>query len=178
MKIQIRDVRERSRDFRLEGTLALEGFDNRVGRGRILARVHVNPVGERWYLSARVEGRFPFTCDRCGRPYEDELEGEFSLVVLGRAVRGLDESESEDVVLLPADNPELDLSEQVRECMLLELPIRFLCRENCPGLELEPENEADEADERKEADPRWGPLLDLKAKLESEEKAGSEERQE
>jgi len=178
MKIHLTDVREKSRDFRLEETLALEGFEDRVGMGTVRVQVHVNPAGERWYLSARVEGDFPFLCDRCQAEYVDRLEGEFSLVVLSKAVRGLDQDENDEVVMLPADRAELDISEQVRECMILALPMQFLCDENCAG--LDPETGTDlnvESGQEEAVDPRWGPLLELKAKMESERGSGSEERQ-
>lgn len=179
MKIHLTDVREQSRDFRLEGTLVLEGFEDRVGPGQVIVQAHVNPAGERWYLSAQVEGEFPFTCDRCGAEYLDWVEGEFTLVILSKAVRGLDEDENEEVILLPADSPELDISRQVREAMLLALPMQFLCREDCAG--LDPVSGADlnrESAKEQKVDPRWGPLLDLKEKMESDDSSGTEERQE
>ena len=179
MKIQLTDVRERSRDFRLDGELVLEGFDDRVGEGKVRAEVHVNPAGERWYVLARVEGSFPFHCDRCGKRFEDSLEGDFSLVVLSKAVRGLDEDENEEVVLLPADSAELDLTDKIRESMLLSLPMQFVCQEDCAG--LDPDSGAyltSEPSEEATVDPRWGPLMDLKAKMEAEQDSDSEERQE
>jgi uncharacterized protein len=179
MKIQLTDVRDKSRDFRLDGKLVLEGFDDRVGEGEVCAFIHVNPAGERWYLGAEVEGTFPFRCDRCGKAYDSFLVGEFSLVVLSKAVRGLDEDENEDVIMLSADRAELDLSLQIRESMLLALPMQFLCKEDCAGLDSKSgSNLNEEPSEEATVDPRWGPLMDLKEKMETEEDSGSSERQE
>ncbi|MBC8367634.1 DUF177 domain-containing protein [bacterium] len=179
MKIQLTDVRDKSRDFRLDGKLVLEGFNDRVGEGEVCAYVHVNPAGERWYIGAEVEGSFSFHCDRCGKAYDDFLDGEFSLVVLSKAVRGLDEDESEDVILLSADKAELDLSAQIRESMLLALPMQFLCQEDCAGLDSQSGADLnEETSVEATVDPRWGPLMDLKEKMELEEDSGSGERQE
>jgi len=179
MKLHLTDVRERSRDFRLEGTLVLEGFEDRVGPGEVRVDVHVNPAGERWYLSARAEGEFPFTCDRCQRQYRDKLMGDFALVILSKTVRGLDEADSDEVILLPTDSVELDLSDQVRECLILAMPMQFLCREDCAGLDpVSGEDLNLSPGVTKAVDPRWGPLLELKAKMESAEDSDSEERQE
>ena len=177
VKILLTDIRDSSRDVRLSGRLSLPGQDDRMGEGEVEARVHVNPAGERWYLQGSVRGEFPLVCDRCRKTFTASLEGDFTLIVLSRAVRGLEEDENAEVLLLPSYSNELDLSDAVREAMLLALPMQFLCGEDCEGLDPGT-GEKRETEEAPEAvDPRWAPLLDLKDKLE-EPPASSSERQE
>ena len=177
MKILLTDIRDSARDVRITGRLQLPGFEDRMGEGTVEVDVRVNPAGERWYLRARVWGEFNFVCDRCRSEYEDEIEGEFTLIVLSKAVRGLEEDEHEEVVLLPNDSNELDLSEKVREAMMLALPIQFLCGEECAGLDPGTGDRLKNEDSAGEVDPRWAALLDLKDKLEKQS-ASSPERQE
>ncbi|MBN2171495.1 MAG: DUF177 domain-containing protein [Candidatus Krumholzibacteriota bacterium] len=174
MKIHLLQVKDSSRDFHLEADIELPGLADRVGTGHVTADVRVNPSGERWYVNAAVEGSFPFTCDRCGASFSGRLAGDFMLVVLAKAGGDLDPEDSEEVVLLPSGVQEIDIGEQVRETLLLALPMRLLCREDCRGLcpgcgaNL---NEEPCVCHREDADPRWGSLQELKRKLETAEAA-------
>jgi len=172
MKLHLQQVKDSSRDFHLEADMELSGLEGRVGPGRVAVDVRVNPSGERWYVIAEVEGDFPFTCDRCGATYPGRLVGDFMLVVLAKAGGDLGPEDSDEVVLLPSGVQEIDISGQVREALLLALPMRLLCREDCRGLCPECGADLNEGPcdcRREAADPRWGPLQELKRKLETAE---------
>ena len=55
------------------------------------------------------------------KPLKAELKGEF--------VRGGDDGDK-----YPLEGHEIDLAAAVEEALLLDLPMRFLCREDCKGL--------------------------------------------
>ena len=79
-------------------------------------------------LSARVVFDFSGRCDRCLAPYSRpyDIPMEHTLVTT------LENEENDDYILL--DNYCLDLSEAVQTDILLELPYKSLCREDCRGL--------------------------------------------
>jgi uncharacterized protein len=63
--------------------------------------------------------------------------------------------------------------------MVLAAPMQFLCCEDCPGLDPDSGKKLDsESPDDVVVDPRWGALMDLKAKMESEGDSASDERQE
>lgn len=178
MKILLSSVKESRKTFRLESPLRLEGLEERAEEGRVEVTVVVDPVGDRWVLEAEVGGIFPFRCDRCGRRFDGELEGDFRLIVLAKAVSGIEPGEDEAVVLLPSGSQEIDLREQVVEALWLDLPIQLGCEsaggETCPGYpdsEKPEEEQAMEADEPA-IDPRWGPLARLKQQMEAAPESG------
>jgi uncharacterized protein len=164
MKILLSTVKEQSREFHLESPLVLESLKGRAGPGTVSLDVRVQPAGERWYLAGTVSARFPFVCDRCGEGYDGELEGDLTLVVLAKATPGLDPEESEEIVVLPPGSQEIDLADKVREALLLDLPIRLLCREDCRGLcpSCGANLNAGDCGCDAAADPRWSALRDLK----------------
>ena len=79
-------------------------------------------------LSARAQLVYHGQCDRClipfDRPYDIPLEHTL--------VASLENEENDDYILL--DNYQLDLTDLVTTDILLELPYKSLCREDCRGL--------------------------------------------
>lgn len=181
MKILLSSVRDARKVFRDSLALQLEGLEDRVKAGQVEVEVTVDPAGDRWHLVATLRGVFPFRCDRCRRRYAGELKGEFSLVVLARPVSGFDPAEDETVVQLPSGSQELDLSRQINEALWLDLPMVLDCAEAtgeaCPAAGRM-EEQAVAASDEPAMDPRWGPLAELKKRLESGGKqAGTPEDQ-
>jgi uncharacterized protein len=79
-------------------------------------------------LDLNVSFDFSIPCDRCAAQIERHYDFAFDHML----VRSL-ENEDDDR-FIEVKNDELDLDELVREDILLELPTKFLCRENCKGL--------------------------------------------
>ncbi len=68
------------------------------------------------------------TCDRCLTPFTKQVDQHSTHVV----VRSLQNEEEDDYVVAPQGVVELD--ELATNDILLELPSKFLCREDCRGL--------------------------------------------
>ncbi|MFN8180166.1 MAG: DUF177 domain-containing protein [bacterium] len=118
--------------------------------------------GER-RLRGSLEGRLRSTCDRCLVPFERELRTEVNVwLVLGQEERPLDPEESEGAALrVDAEGAVLDLAEPFRAAILLEVPIKNLCRGDCRGLCPvcgADRNAAECGCERPRGDPRWDAL--------------------
>jgi len=79
-------------------------------------------------LSARVGFVFYGACDRCLTPFTKT----YDLPLEHTLVTTLENEENDDFILL--DNYQLDLDDLVLADMLLELPYKSLCREDCRGL--------------------------------------------
>src|SRR5215213_1252628 len=81
------------------------------------------------------------------------------------------ELQAEDLILSAYEGDAVDLDELVREQILLALPSRHLCREDCKGLcqrcgaNL---NNGPCSCEQGEVDPRWAALADLKKNVNGE----------
>lgn len=125
--------------------------------------------GDEVRLRGRIVAGVEVFCDRCAAPLEAPLEIEFDTSFLPAEVeRGV----VENVELQPGDldrsvyeGGEVDVDDLVREQILLALPTRSLCREDCKGLCLECGanlNEGACGCAAKEVDPRWAALADLK----------------
>lgn len=79
-------------------------------------------------LRARVSYVFGGRCDRC----MEEFQGERELDVEHILVTSLENGDEGDFVLI--DNYQLPLDELVEADLILSLPFKNLCREDCRGL--------------------------------------------
>lgn len=82
------------------------------------------------FVSLRLDTEFIYNrpCDRCGEAMNKELEFSFD----HRLVAGLSDSEDDDYIEVP--DFELELDDLVVSDILLELPGKYLCSEDCQGL--------------------------------------------
>lgn len=79
-------------------------------------------------LTAETSFDFSVPCDRCAKQIDRHLSYSFAHTL----VRSL-ENEDDDRFIEVRDE-QLNLDELMREDILLELPSKFLCREDCRGI--------------------------------------------
>ncbi len=115
-------------------------------------------------ISARIEAE----CNRCLQAAELSLEFPFDAVFV-TAENYTQEKEAElkagDLEVSVFEGDEIDLTDLVREQILLNLPTQVLCREDCQGLCQKCGANLNLIDcncKEKEIDPRWAVLKNLK----------------
>lgn len=89
-------------------------------------------------LQGEILATIEFDCDRCGEPLDYTLSCDFQyLFKLGEDsavhLRELECGE-EDFNTVYLDEPVIDISEVLREQVLLAAPVRRVCSEDCKGL--------------------------------------------
>ncbi len=72
------------------------------------------------------------SCDRCAEPLQIPLSDAL-LIVFTRNSKERDE-EDEEVLLISDSTREVDLTDPVRQSLILALPAKLLCKEECRGL--------------------------------------------
>ena len=111
-------------------------------------------------------------CDRCLGPAPMPVNVDFvaNFVRAGDPVAEARELHDEDLEVSVYDGDSVDLDEIVREQILLALPARQLCRDDCRGLcpECGKNLNTESCDcARHETDPRWAALADMNKERES-----------
>jgi len=106
-------------DFRLPPTLTVE--------------VTYYRAGSDLFFQGRVEGELIGRCSRCLEEYRFSLAAPFSFVFASRHERDRD-LEEDDGDLCYYEGDEVDVSPLLREQILIALPMRPICRDNCAGL--------------------------------------------
>lgn len=105
--------------------------------GGIRYRLTAQLFGIELLVRGHLEQDFTLVCSRCGEDFDTTVKVDDFTVS----------------VEVPADQPEADLTEDARECIILALPTYPVCDEKCPGI-------VQKADEPK--DDRWGALDAIK----------------
>lgn len=118
-------------------------------------------------LRGRISARAEVDCDRCLKAIEMPVETNFDVKYVSSddyKAAETAELEEEDLSISVYQDEAIDVDDLVREQVLLALPTRALCGEECKGLcpvcganmNMQPcECEA------KETDPRWGALKNI-----------------
>ena len=76
--------------------------------------------------------------------------------------------EEVDITYLPHDADKIDISKDVRDYLILSVPMKRLCKEDCKGLCYKCGKDLNEGKcdcTELEVDDRWKPLLELKNKI-------------
>lgn len=142
---------------------------------RIMSNIEVAGAARRSsgiaFVSGTIHGALEIVCSRCAEPVNANLDSEFAVefVTAENYPSGSAETEvsGQDLALSTYDGDHVDLNEIVREQILLDLPARQLCRENCQGLCLtcgKNKNTDVCQCETEETDARWAALQKLRIK--------------
>jgi uncharacterized protein len=132
MKIQIAGLSEGTHDFRFREPVAEVGLDGEFG-GEVEVDVTVEKSGKQLFAKGEVRVTGQFSCDRCTTEFSLPLRAGFRMYYVwdpGDA-EFLDQS---DVQVIPAGIPVIDLADDVRQTVMLAVPLKLLCRGECKGL--------------------------------------------
>ncbi|MCD6546577.1 MAG: DUF177 domain-containing protein [Thermotogae bacterium] len=161
----------------VEGTLDWKEIELDIGKCRILTPVKVKyemfADGDTMILNGDVKTKIEHPCVRCLKPVELEIYGKMEAIYLPRSeMKYLKKEEEleelENTIYYSGD--ELDLTDRVIEAIILEVPMKVLCSEDCKGLcPVCGENLNEHPDHvcviEKDIDPRFQDLLKLKEML-------------
>ena len=93
--------------------------------------VQLNKVGTQYFLKVFTSTTANFTCDRCLEKFDKNLKDEFRLVYSTENEYFGDETEIRSI---ESENGEIDITNDIRESLLLTIPMKMICFENCLGL--------------------------------------------
>jgi uncharacterized protein len=133
---------------------------------KVRLNLQVQKSGEEYFCQGKISARVNLECARCLKDYDQDVTAETDFIIRGdepptdsRGAR-----DDEDYVLLQRDDLQADVSPMVRQAIILVLPMKPLCSEQCRG--LCPEcganlNDGECGCKRERIDPRWEGLKDL-----------------
>jgi len=98
----------------------------------IAADLSFDREGKNILVDVKLHCQVVFLCDRCSEPFNSEIDEQVRLLITAdRELNG----EQDDLVFVVSEyEQEVDLTDPLRESLILSLPIKRLCSENCQGL--------------------------------------------
>jgi uncharacterized protein len=127
----------------------------------------VRLAGNEVFVNGHVETRAWVECDRCLKPVELPVSADFTLEYItgaeyeSSAAAELTEAEMSVSVF---EGKAIDVDEIVKEQVLLAVPTRMLCREDCKGICPECGTDLNTGEckcVKDDIDPRWAALKNL-----------------
>jgi len=165
MKLDLGAVSERE-TFSFQGAFSMATQEGGEAECSMEVTGSVVKTGSRIILEASIDAIVRIECSRCLSPFDMPVTAGFRLVFdRGDRVQAPEGADEDDFILLSdADENRYDIFPRAREAVILELPIKLLCNDDCRGLCGRCGTNLNEgrcgcAEER--GDPRWGPLKNL-----------------
>lgn len=132
LRIRISQLSNGVHKYHLTGNPSQVGLDDRFTRP-VNVDAELDKTPGQVYLNVRLATSGKFQCDRCIAEFERELTASYSALYVYEtpAQQG---AQADDVRVITPDTAHLDLTEDVREMILLAVPLKLLCKEECRGL--------------------------------------------
>lgn len=183
MLIEIRELEDHPLDFQEKFGVGLIDFGpdlqqtgnlESAGRAQLVEEHHgKHQIIQDIRVNGKLSGAFQMACARCLEPVPQSIERDFDLLYRpigvdgGKAELSVTAAEAE-ISYYEGDG--LLLEDVLREQVLLAVPLKAICREDCKGLcphcgknlNLAQCNCAEPAE-----DPRWSALKEIRSKLEN-----------
>lgn len=125
----------------------------------------VQKTGEEFFIQGNVEAEVTLECARCAHQFTTRLEEQTDFIAGASEFAKDEPTDTEDRVYFSGSDYRVDVTEPVRQALILSLSLRPLCSEDCKGLcptcgiNL---NERTCACAQERIDPRWEALRDLR----------------
>ena len=148
--------------FRIESPDPQAGEKNQF-YSEIDIQVKVTTVADDLLVDLGVKSQGLFECDRCCESFKNNIEGKLRVVYTFDHLK-MQGAEGDDIKLIPHGISEIDITQDVMDALLLPVPTKLLCRDDCKGLCTQCGinlNEKDCSCQKTDIDPRWEALKNL-----------------
>lgn len=132
MKIHVGTLSEGVHEYRFEADG--EGIDLGPGiTGSVEVNARLEKTGTQIYLGVEARATGNFMCDRCLAEFQHELTPRYRMTYVFDA-GSADQFDPAEVQVISPSLTVIDITEDVRQAILLAVPLKLLCRDECRGL--------------------------------------------
>ncbi|MBD3288215.1 hypothetical protein GF337_05370 [candidate division KSB1 bacterium] len=169
MKIQLSALKEGMNEITFEHTAETLGIGEEeefsgIFINAIDVNIDANKIGNQLFLDVVVKTIGNFVCDRCLDDFETEMKERFRLAYSLDNDVNVEKEEDGGIRFLTKDSTVIDITDDIRESLLLVVPMKKLCTEECKGIcpQCGVNRNAEECNHTDEKiDPRWEALKKL-----------------
>lgn len=171
LKIHISNIKEGEHEYEFKigkNDIDLSGIDDIKLKDDVTVRAVLYKTGNQFDLKSIISGTFLLQCDRCLDEYEYKFENTFEIIYKYdyASERNNIEDEEDDIKLIAPKTGFIDISEDVRDYILLSVPLKkapeeidgrcIYCKKNI--------SELLEIQRQEEINPVWEKLIKQKTK--------------
>jgi len=159
-RLNIANLAEGVHQFSFKAIPGNIGLDDSFN-GMVEVEATLEKMAHQFFLKAKAHVERLCECDRCLEQFPLDLRREYSVVYLHEGEISIFDEEAEEIQFLPYDANYIDLDEDIRQYIMLAIPVKLLCKEDCLGICPicgANRNETKCNCEIQEVDPRWDKL--------------------
>jgi DUF177 domain-containing protein len=159
MKINISNLSEGIHEYKFEETPSSIELDDRFSKP-VIVNVELEKRRRQLFLTAQVKTSGTFVCDRCLEDFETHIDVDYRMTYVND-MNEAGEIDQDELTVIHASTNEIDIAEDVKEYILLAVPMKLLCKEDCAGLCANCGTNLNHGTcncPREESDPRWDKL--------------------
>jgi uncharacterized protein len=132
LRIRISGLSNGLHEYQFSAVPADLGLDARFS-GMVDVDAHLDKTTRQLYLKTDIRAAGRFECDRCLDQFERQLATTYGTMYV------YDEIDSggvppDEVQVINPDTVSINLAEDVRQYVLLSVPLKLLCKDECRGL--------------------------------------------
>jgi uncharacterized protein len=104
---------------------------------RVTFLLSIQKSGEEYFCQGTAQATVTMDCSRCAGSFQTDLSESTDFIIrsdAGPADSGTNVVDSEDYVFLHGHDAVADVTEMVRQTLVLAVDLKPLCREDCKGL--------------------------------------------
>jgi len=149
-------------DFALDKTFFESLPYSLVDDGKLVVKLNLEKKETMLIASFEVKGVVSAPCARCNEEMDQKIKGDLTVYF----VLGEEESEDENLIVIPKESYEIDVQQSMYEMIMLALPARSAhkkneCNEEMVQLIQKYTSNQVSKDEENNIDPRWAALKNL-----------------
>jgi uncharacterized metal-binding protein YceD (DUF177 family) len=133
-----------------------------VDDGKLVVKLNLEKKETMLVASFEVKGVVSMPCARCNEEMSQKIKGDLTVYY----VLGDEESEDENLIVIPRESYEIDVQQSMYEMIMLALPARSAhkkneCNEEMVRLIEQYTSKPNSTDDNESIDPRWAALKNL-----------------
>lgn len=162
MLINIKDIPKGHTVIEQNVTMTDEQIKDSGFAGSVFCHAEIDRIQFQIYIHVSYTCNVKQECSRCLKEIEFPLKGKFDIVLQDRNALGkIEEGDDTFDYYFSEREQEIDIRQSLYEDVMVNLPIKPLCKTDCRGVTDYMEKDTDKEAE-KEIDPRWEALKKIK----------------
>ena len=111
-------------------------FDGLNNVKQVNLNLNIQKSGEEYYCQGEVHAEVSLECARCLETFDTELDTETDFIICTEGARENKDGiiDDEDYVFLKGNDLQADITEVIRQAIILEIGIKPLCSDSCQGI--------------------------------------------
>lgn len=139
MKINISNLSEGIHEYKFEENPSSIELDERFS-AKVFVDVGLEKRRRQLFLTGHVKTSGNFVCDRCLDNFDMDIVVDYRMAYVYDALDAGETDESkkpytgDEITVINTSTNEINIADDVREYILLAVPMKLLCRDDCAGL--------------------------------------------